>query len=148
MSTPEPRDPPSVGNASDIDWNRILPDEGESVFNRWIYLRHHDVHDALDAGALLAPPGQSSGHALIYAVWSRDFGLLRDLLKRGFEVNQLGFTGEGEHPVTALDAVAEDYHCSDGKIDKIVLDAMHALLREHGGLYACELSGRNPKTKE
>lgn len=137
MNPPLNSYPESVSSA---DWNRILPGENESVFTRWMYSRHHEVLGALDAGALIVPPGQTGGHALIYAVWQRDFGLLRELLKHGCDPNQLGFTAASEEPSTALDAIADSYHDGDGKFDEMVLDAMFALVREHGGKYVGEHS--------
>jgi hypothetical protein len=134
---------PGFDPSSAAAWNEVIPEEGESVFNRMVY--QSDLSDmelirrALAAGAVLAPPGQTMGHALIYAVWTRNFDLLKLLLEHGFDPNQHAFTAEGEVPSTVRDAVADCYHDGNGEADELALNAMERLLRKHGGRFACDL---------
>ena len=130
---------PGFNRLSAAAWNAIIPEEDESVFTKTVYHLDMNVKEALQAGAILSPQGQTKGNALIYAVWMRNFGLLRLLLKNGFDPNDVAFTAKGEHPSTALDAVANCYHDGDGKVDEMVLDAMHELLREYGAKYISEM---------
>jgi len=141
-SRSEPMKPhlhPDFDQMSAAAWNAMVPGRNESVFSSMVYGLEDDVKQALMSGASLVPPGQTMGHALIYAVWGRHFGLLGMLLEHGFDPNALAWTAEGEISGTALDAVASCYHDGKGEIDEMVLDAMHALLREYGGKYESEL---------
>lgn len=124
-------------------WNEIIPEECESVFNQMIYETDPPdmdlIRQALAAGAVLAPPGQTMGHALIYAVWKRDLDLLKLLLEHGFDPNQLANTAEGEVPSTVLDAVADSYHECDDEADELVSDAMEKLVRKYRACFAGDL---------
>lgn len=128
---------------SAADWNEIIPEECESVFNNMIYETDPPdmdlIRQALAAGAVLAPPGQTMGHALIYAVWMRNLDLLKMLLEHGFDPNQLAFTAGGEVPSTVRDAVADSYHECDDEADEWVSDAMEKLVRKYRACFACEL---------
>ena len=134
-----PHHQPNFDPTSAAHWDAIVPGAEQSVFSHMVYSLENDVTQALAAGAALVPRGQTTGHALIYAVWGRNYGLLKRLLEHGFDPNALGYTAEGEYPQTALDAVADAYHDGGDKIDEMALDAMHSLLRKFGGKYACEL---------
>lgn len=137
----KPHEKPGFDRTSAAAWDAIVPGRNESVFNHAVY-EGDDVTDALAAGASLVPPGQTMGHALIYAVWGRDYGLLKILLERGFDPNAFGCTAPGELPQTTLDEVYDAYHEIDEKEEEKVLDEMVALLRKHGGKKRHELPAR------
>jgi hypothetical protein len=84
------------------------------------------------------------GHALIYAVWGRDYGLLETLLEHGFDPNAIGFTAPGEVAHTALDAVYDAYKEIDEDEDEEekALDELVLLLRKHRGKKHHELPAR------
>ena len=91
-------------------------------------------------GARPTVTGARGGHPLIYAVWSLNYGLLRSLLDSGADPNQVAFDSPDDSPMTALDAVAHDYHTDADPQAHMVLDAMGELLKQRGGKYAHERS--------
>jgi len=125
--------------AQGADFNEIDPEDGQTVFSSIVEDHHHEIYDFIRMGAKPSVREQTSGHALIYAIWSLNYGLLRGLLQNGADPNQIAFTDPGDDPGTALDTVNDDLHCDQDPHAQAVLNAMGELLKEQGGRYACEL---------
>jgi hypothetical protein len=125
------------------NFNEVDPEDGETVFSRFVEDHHHPITDFLSMGAKLSVPGHRGFHPLIYAVLGVNYGLLRTLLEHGADPNQI--VNDEVRPFTALDAVADQFHsCTYGGDSDahMVLNAMRNLLKSYGGKSVSELEPR------
>jgi len=108
-------------------------DDGGTIFTCAMFLVHsHDyVRELLQLGAKADVPDCEGGTPLSLAVMGNDFNLVRILLKAGANPNTIAY--KTEEPQTALDVAYGDYCVQDTKADKMNLDAIVQLLKEHGG---------------
>jgi len=123
--------------AQGADYHEIDPDEKETVYTAIVRELGYVATDLLQEGVKATIPEATGSNAFIHAIWMLNFGLLDTLLKCGANPNQL-YGEEGDFE-TALDIVANEYHCDPSPEAHSVLEAMESVIKKHGGKYAHEL---------
>lgn len=122
-----------IGRGADLNAS-CEEDDGETIFARALFLNHnHDyIYELLQIGAKADVPGCEGGTPLSLAVMGNDFLLVQMLLEAGANPNTIAY--KTEDPQTALDTAFGDYCVQDTKAEKMNLDAIVQLLKEHGGM--------------